>query len=97
MTIFKNQALDLTLTCKDEDGAAINLTGKTMSFLYRDPSGTVTTDTGPTVGSTSGTVLHSFTTTELGSTGSWMAKAKIETDDIYSTRYEFWVVDTWDA
>jgi len=37
MSIFVNQAFDLTLICKDEDNAVIDLTGKTMLFIYMDP------------------------------------------------------------
>lgn len=95
MSIFLNQALDMTLICKDEDGDIVDLSGKTMLFIYQGPDGVETTDNSPTVDSTAGSVAHSFTTTELSSTGYWRAVAKVDVDDIPSEYYRWPVYGPW--
>lgn len=96
-TIFKNQKLTVTLTAKDNDGAIINLTGRTVHFLTRDPGGTVDTDTSPTIADpTNGEVAHIHAVNDLDEVGDWMDKLLIDGDEVPSTRYVFPVVDTWD-
>jgi hypothetical protein len=101
-TVFENQALDLTLTCKDNNGAVIDLSGRTVHFLTRDPEGTVTTDESPTIADpTNGQVKHSYPAGpvegSLTPAGQWMAKVLIDGDEVPSTRYGFYVYSRWDA
>lgn len=93
--IFVGQELELTLTCKDNDGTVLDLSGKTPHFLIRDPSGNVTTDTSPTVGSTAGTVMHAFSTGDIDEQGTWQNKVMLSTNDIPSTRYTFTAYSIW--
>jgi len=96
--VFENQALDLTLTCTDNDGKIINLGGLTVYFLTRDPNGNVTTDTTPTIADpTNGQVKHSYPKNFLTPAGNWLAKVLINNTEVPSTRYDLKVHSRWDA
>ena len=94
---FKNQKLTITLTAKDNDGDVINLSGKTIHFLTRDPSGNVDTDENPTIANpTNGQAKKVYAVDVLDEAGPWMAKLLIDGDEIPSTRYIFNIYETWD-
>ena len=96
--VFENQALDLTLTCKDNDGKIIDLTPLTVHFLTRDPDGNETTDIAPTIADpTNGKVKHSYLIDTLTSTGEWLAKVLLDGTEVPSTLYLFKVYGRWDA
>ena len=95
--IFLNQKVTTTLTAKDNDGAIIDLSGRTVHYLTRDPSGNVSTDTGPTIADpTNGQVVHVHAANALDESGDWMDKLLIDGDEVPSTRYIFTVEDRWD-
>ncbi len=96
-TIFKNQKLTVTLTAKDNDGNIINLTGRTVHFLTRDPDGNVDIDTSPTIGDpTNGEAEHIHVVDELDEVGDWMDKLLIDTVEVPSTRFIFHVYERWE-
>ena len=95
--IFENQALDLTLVCRDNDNQIIDLTGKTVHFLTRDPQGNETTDTEPDKDDKNGKVKHSYPINTLTPVGGWMAKVLIDGTEVPSTRYAFQVYGRWGA
>ena len=95
--VFENQALDLTLVCKDNDGKIIDLTGKTVHFLTQDPNGNETTDTSPTTDDPNGRVTHSYVVDTLTPKGQWSAKVLIDGTEVPSTRYIFQVYGRWGA
>ncbi len=102
-TIFKNQKLTITLTAKDNDGAIIDLTGRTVHFLTRDPDGNVAIDTTPTIADpTNGEVVHVHAAAvppadgDLDESGDWMDKLFIDGDEVPSTRYVFHVYERWE-
>ena len=98
MSVFIGQAADITLTAKDRHGIVMNLTGRTVHLLTRDPSGNVSTDTTPTITTpTNGRVQKSYAAGDLDEVGDWMAKLLIDGDEIPSTRYVFHVFGVWDA
>ena len=95
-TIFVNQKLTMTLIAKDNDGTIIPLTGRTVHYLTRDPSGNVSTDTGPTIDDpTNGKVVHIYVANDLNKSGKWQSKLLIVGDEVPSTRYEFSVHERW--
>ena len=97
MVIFINQQLTVMLIAKDNTGVVMDLTGRTVHFLTRDPSGNVDTDTTPTIADdTNGQVVHVYAVDELDEAGDWMAKLLIDGVEVPSTRYIFTVTDTWD-
>lgn len=96
--VFENQALDLTLVCRDNSDSIINLTGKTVHFLTRDPDENETIDTSPTIDDpTNGKVKHSYPINALTPIGDWMAKVLIDGTEVPSTRYVFKVHSRWAA
>jgi len=98
--IFKNQKLTTTLTAKDNDGDVINLTGRTVHFLTRDPDGTITTDESPTIAEPStGICVHVYAAGDPGDlnpAGDWMDKLFIDTVEVPSTRHIFHVWERWE-
>ena len=101
-TIFVNQKLTVTLTAKDNDGAIIPLTGRTVHFLTRDPDDNVAIDTTPTIADpTNGEVVHVHAAAvppadgDLDESGDWMDKLLIDGDEVPSTRYRFKVYGLW--
>ena len=95
--IFKNQKLTTTLTAKDNDGDVINLTGRTVHFLTRDPDGTITTDESPTISEPStGICVHVYAANALDQAGDWMDKLLIDTVVVLSTRHIFHVYERWE-
>ena len=96
--VFENQALDLTLTCTDNDGKIIDLTPYTVHFLTRYPGGNVDVDTTPTIADpTNGKVKHSYAKNVLTPAGSWMAKVLLSGTEVPSTRYDLVVCNRWHA
>ena len=102
-TIFVNQKLTATLTAKDNDGAIINLTGRTVHYLIRDPVGNITTDTSPTIATPdNGQVEHVYAAAippadgDLDKAGDWLDKLFIDGDEVPSTRHRFKVHELWD-
>lgn len=96
--VFENQALDLTLTCKDNDGKIIDLTPFTVYFLTRDPNGNETTDLTPTIADpTNGKVKHAYPIDTLTPIGEWLAKVLLDGTEVPSTRYVFKVYARWGA
>ncbi len=97
MVIFINQQLTVMLIAKNNSGVMMDLTGRTVHFLTRDPSGNVDTDTSPTIpNNENGQVVHVYAVNDLDEVGDWMAKLLIDDVEIPSTRYIFTVTDTWD-
>ena len=97
MVILINQQLTVTLNAKDNNDVVKDLTGQTVHFLTRDPSGNVDTDTSPTLpNNENGQVVHVYAINDLDEVGDWMAKLLIDGVEVPSTRYIFTVTDTWD-
>ncbi len=97
MVVFINQQLTVTLIAKDNRDVVMDLTGQTVHFLTRDPSGNVDTDTSPTIpNNENGQVSKTYAVNFLDEVGDWMAKLLIDGAEIPSTRYIFTVTDTWD-
>jgi len=95
--IFLNQKLTVTLIAKDNNGAIIDLTTKTVHFLTSDPEGNITTDTTPTIATpTNGEVVHVYVVDDLDKAGYWIDKLLIDGDEIPSTRHRFKVHERWD-
>ena len=95
--VFKNQKLTVTLTALDNDGDIINLTGRTVHFLVRDPDGNVAIDTTPTIADpTNGEVEHIHVVDELDEAGDWMDKLLIDGVEVPSTRFVFHVYELWE-
>lgn len=95
---FKNQKLTVTLTAKDNDGTVIDLSGRTVHFLTRDPSGNVDTDESPTIALPStGSVVKAYAANVLDERGEWLMKLLIDTDEVPSTRYIVMIHDLWEA
>lgn len=95
--VFKNQKLTVTLTAKDNDGVIINLSGRTVHFLVKDPDDNVAIDTSPTIADpTNGEVEHIHAVDELDEAGDWMDKLLIDGDEVPSTRFEFHVYERWE-
>ncbi len=97
MVILINQQLTVTLNAKDNNDVVKDLTGRTIHFLTRDPSGNVATDTSPTIpNDENGQVVHVYAVNVLDEVGDWMAKLLIDGVEVPSTRFVFHVYDTWD-
>ncbi len=97
MVIFINQQLTVMLIAHDNSGVVMDLTGRTVHYLTRDPSGNVATDTTPTIANDkNGQVVHVHAVNELDEAGDWMDKLFIDGVEVPSTRYIFTVTDTWD-
>ncbi len=96
-TQFINQKLKVTLTARDNNDVVIDLTGRTVYFLTRDPSLNVDTDTSPTIANNeNGQVEKIYAVNVLDEAGDWMAKLLINGDEVPSTRYIFHIYDTWE-
>ncbi len=97
MVIFVNQKLTNTLIAKDNDGVIIDLTGRTVHYLTRDPSNNVAIDLTPTIGDpTNGEVEHIHAVNELDEAGDWMDKLLIDGVEVPSTRFVFHVYERWE-
>lgn len=95
--VFKNQKLVVTLIAEDNDGDIINLSGRTVHFLTRDPDGNVTIDTSPTIADpTNGEVEHIHVVDELDQAGDWEDKLLIDTVEVPSTKFVIHVYELWE-
>ena len=94
--IFLNAKFTVTLVMTDADGDVVVLTGRTMHFYYRDPSGNETIDESPTTDDEAGEVVHVFAADALDELGVWECKAYVATDQVQSTKYNFRVIADYD-
>ncbi len=95
--VFVNQKLTNTLTAKDNDGVIIDLTGRTVHYLTRDPDSNVAIDLTPTIGDpTNGEVEHIHAVNDLDEAGDWMDKLLIDGVEVPSTRFVFHVYERWE-
>ncbi len=96
-TQFINQKLKVTLAAKDNSDVPIDLTGRTIHWLTRDPSGNVDTDTSPTIpNNENGQVEKIYAVAVLDEAGDWSVKLLIDGDEVPSTKLVFHVYDTWE-
>ncbi len=81
-----------TARIKDQSGAAQDLTGYTVTFRFRAPSGTVTIKTAtPVAPLTDGVANYTMESGVLNETGAWKWQARIvgSTADIYADQHGF--------
>lgn len=73
MSIFKIKTDDtlpiLEATLLDAAGAAVNLTGTTVTFIYSDPAGAVTSNAATIVTPLTGEVSYTFTAAQTAAAG----------------------------
>jgi hypothetical protein len=80
----------LTITWKDEDGAAVNLTGATLTgIIERDGVQTSITGTLALVTAASGIFSWTFSAADVGQAGNWFAqfRAKYAADSLSEISY----------
>lgn len=96
--IFENQRLTLTLNCKDDAGAALDLSGETgnVRLLILKPDEAEDTVTPSIIDAANGVIRHTFQVNYLTPIGNWGTKGYLNTQQIPGTVFNFVVYERWD-
>ena len=98
MSVFVDQALKVTLFCKDENGDPVDLSTEAanIKFLSRDPAGAEVTYVPVIEDTTGGEISYTFPI-DILTVGRWWVKGYLFAQQVPGTRFSFLVEERWDA